>query len=341
MNKFSFLIAASIIAASPALATKGNNGGGNGGCGVGQQTNGCGTPTTPEPTPTPTTPGSVFNPVNNVDVSPVTTISNQNANVGVNLSNNQNSNKNTNIAGGANVNIGDTSNRNTNTNTAFGGSAVASGGQGGSSNVNIGDTSNTNVSGSFVGDTTSKSNSNAVVGDTTSRSNSNATVGNTDSRSNSSVGNVQNTTKVDASSGASTSNAEQSQNSSNQNTTIVEGDEAQKRNPVSMAYAAPLTSGMDTCMGSSSAGAQGIGFGISLGTTWTDKNCVNLKNARELASMGYGAAAVQLMCLNDNVRKAMKAAGTPCAVVREEKDEEVAAVSQINDAADRLKTPRG
>ncbi len=65
-------------------------------------------------------------------------------------------------------------------------------------------------------------------------------------------------------------------------------------------------------MGSSSVGAQGVAFGVSIGTTWRDENCQRLKNSRELAAMGFGPAAVALLCVDDDVRNAMSTAGTPC-----------------------------
>jgi hypothetical protein len=93
---------------------------------------------------------------------------------------------------------------------------------------------------------------------------------------------------------------------------------AQARNPVNTAYAAPLVAGEDTCMGSSSIGGQGVGFGISIGTSWTDENCQRLKNSRQLASLGYQKAAVMLLCINDDVALAMEAAGTPCRVKQQD-----------------------
>jgi hypothetical protein len=93
---------------------------------------------------------------------------------------------------------------------------------------------------------------------------------------------------------------------------------AQSRDPVNTAYAAPLVAGEDTCMGSSSIGGQGVGFGISIGTSWTDENCQRLKNSRQLASLGYQKAAVMLLCINDDVAMAMEAAGTPCRAKQEE-----------------------
>ena len=84
------------------------------------------------------------------------------------------------------------------------------------------------------------------------------------------------------------------------------------RVPVATAYAAPILAVEDTCMGSSSMGAQSMSFGVSIGATWQDDNCRRLKNARQLAAMGYRRAAVALLCVDDEVRTAMAVAGTPC-----------------------------
>jgi outer membrane protein OmpA-like peptidoglycan-associated protein len=84
------------------------------------------------------------------------------------------------------------------------------------------------------------------------------------------------------------------------------------RIPAATAYAAPLTASEDTCMGSRSFGFQVMGFGVSLATTWEDRSCRRLKNARQLAALGYRSAAVALLCLDDEVYAAMERAGTPC-----------------------------
>ncbi len=88
------------------------------------------------------------------------------------------------------------------------------------------------------------------------------------------------------------------------------------RIPVSTAYAAPLVASDDTCMGSRSFGAQVAGFGLSIATTWQDRNCRRIKNARELMRLGYREAAVQLLCMDDEVYAAMERAGTPCPSIR-------------------------
>jgi len=53
-------------------------------------------------------------------------------------------------------------------------------------------------------------------------------------------------------------------------------------------------------------------LGISAGTTFTEDNCLRLKNAKTLYDMGMKVAAVSVMCQDDNVFDAMMMAGTPC-----------------------------
>lgn len=84
------------------------------------------------------------------------------------------------------------------------------------------------------------------------------------------------------------------------------------RNPARTAYAAPLIASQDTCMGSRVSGGQAMGLGLSVATTWIDTNCRRLKNARELAALGFPEAAMQLLCMDDEVYAAMERAGTPC-----------------------------
>lgn len=104
-----------------------------------------------------------------------------------------------------------------------------------------------------------------------------------------------------------------------------------RRMPVATAYAPPLTASEDTCSGSSSGGAQAMGIGFSVGRTWHDDNCRRIKNARELAALGYRRAAVQLLCVDDEVRQAMRAAGTPCPI-----DEPPAVLVPISEPAPRV-----
>jgi hypothetical protein len=74
---------------------------------------------------------------------------------------------------------------------------------------------------------------------------------------------------------------------------------------VNTAYAPALTSGIDTCLGSFSVGAQHTVFGISFGKTTIDDNCVMLKQARMLHEMGLRVAAWQRLCQTKETRQAL------------------------------------
>lgn len=76
----------------------------------------------------------------------------------------------------------------------------------------------------------------------------------------------------------------------------------------------PLISSNDTCMGSASGSVVGPGFGVSMGKTYTDTNCVTLKNSRELWNMGMRAAALALMCKDEDNKDALEVTGFICPV---------------------------
>ena len=106
----------------------------------------------------------------------------------------------------------------------------------------------------------------------------------------------------------------------------VDGDEA------AASGAAPifLSTGDDTCMGSSGLGIQGLDFGASLGTSWTDTNCVMLKNARELKNQGYDKAAKARLCMNDENALAFELAGEPCPRALQSAQAAIAKIRQWN-----------
>lgn len=85
-----------------------------------------------------------------------------------------------------------------------------------------------------------------------------------------------------------------------------------RRLPVATATAPAMTASTGTCMGSSSAGAQGAALGLSFGTTWTDEECDRRYDSIRLQQLGMTEAAMLLMCNKASVREAMKLAGTPC-----------------------------
>ena len=74
----------------------------------------------------------------------------------------------------------------------------------------------------------------------------------------------------------------------------------------------PLTTSNDTCMGSTSGGVNGPGFGVSIGSTWSDTNCKMLKNSREMWNMGMKAASLALLCTDPSNKAAIELTGTVC-----------------------------
>jgi hypothetical protein len=73
-----------------------------------------------------------------------------------------------------------------------------------------------------------------------------------------------------------------------------------------------LTTSNDTCMGSSSASANGPGVGLSFGTTWTDEHCKRLKMSRELWNKGMKAASLAMDCMDPQAMAALEMTGTKC-----------------------------
>jgi outer membrane protein OmpA-like peptidoglycan-associated protein len=96
----------------------------------------------------------------------------------------------------------------------------------------------------------------------------------------------------------------------------VSGLLARAEDGAAAAHAPSLAAGEDTCMGSRTLGVQAIGLGVSVGATWRSRQCRRVKNARQLFALGYPDAAVQLLCMDREVRRAMTRAGTPCESVR-------------------------
>lgn len=188
------------------------------------------------------------------------------------------------------------------------GGAGGAGGQGGAGGAggyaNGGSATGGSATGGSVtnSNTNSADNSSSATGGSSSADNNGNNNGNNNSSSSNSQEQSQNQSINNS---ADTS----SSNNSSQNVNVNTYDE---RDPVHTAYAAPLAAGEDTCMGSTSVGAQAVTFGLSFGTTWQDDNCRRLKNSRQLVALGYHRAATALMCVDEDVREAMVEAGTPC-----------------------------
>jgi hypothetical protein len=92
---------------------------------------------------------------------------------------------------------------------------------------------------------------------------------------------------------------------------------ANLRDGVPAVVAPSLTTTLsETCMGSTSMGIAGAGFGISFGSTWKDEACVRRLDSRELRSFGAGLApndailfhfaAKERMCADPKIRQAFE-----------------------------------
>jgi hypothetical protein len=82
-----------------------------------------------------------------------------------------------------------------------------------------------------------------------------------------------------------------------------------------------LTSGLDTCMGSTSGSFNIAGLGFGGGTTFVDDNCKRLKLARELWNFGMKAGAIAMLCNDDEVRQALADTGFACPARRKKENE--------------------
>lgn len=200
------------------------------------------------------------------------------------------------------LNLGGTDNSVNNTaNGGAGGSVLGSG--------NSNATATGGMGGSVMGSGNSAATGGSVLGSGNSANQNTNLNGNVNTNLNgvSGVNRSSNTNNV-------SSNSNSAASSNNNNEITIQGDtyEAQKRNPVSTAYAAPLSAANGTCMGSTSVGAQGVAFGLSVGSTWKDESCDMRYDAEALRAAGLNLAAQARLCQKPEIAKAMEAAGTPC-----------------------------
>jgi len=68
------------------------------------------------------------------------------------------------------------------------------------------------------------------------------------------------------------------------------------------------------CMGGTSAGGSGTGFGLSFGTNWTDDECNTRETARLFHSLGMASDALAVLCSSAYAAAAPSCAGRekPC-----------------------------
>ena len=136
----------------------------------------------------------------------------------------------------------------------------------------------------------------------------------------SALGNNQAVTFISSSPSVITTNANVNSTSTSTNnlitsgtsTNIVEYQGSYTVKNVPSVSGPPLTTSNDTCMGSTSASANGAGFGVSFGSTWTDDHCKRLKMSRELWNKGMKAASLAMDCMDPGARSALEMTGTKC-----------------------------
>lgn len=113
--------------------------------------------------------------------------------------------------------------------------------------------------------------------------------------------------------GGSNSNSNANSGNNSAQSVTVQGDNYDSpRIPVATAYA-PNIAPTAVCMGSSSAGAQGVTFGVSFGSSWTDDNCMLLEQVRTVSAvLGDRETAAEMMCEVKAYAAARERAGKPC-----------------------------
>jgi hypothetical protein len=159
-----------------------------------------------------------------------------------------------------------------------------------------------------------------------------------------SIGNVGSTSQV----GNTSATANGSGNGTN-DTNVTYQAPKEYRNPVNTAYSAPLTSGLDTCVGSVSAGAQTQILGLTFGSTKRDTRCELIKQTHLLVDLHQERAAcfrAQLGKEGAEIREAMKEAGAECppiveaapVVIQQQQPGDLVTQDQLRQVEDRITT---
>lgn len=103
--------------------------------------------------------------------------------------------------------------------------------------------------------------------------------------------------------------------STTRSTVVTEGNMTTTvKSPPPSAISPQISAGSnsDLCTVGVAGAVQTQILGISMGTTYTESQCVLLKQAKTLYDMGMKVAAVSRMCQDPMVFQAMIDAGTPC-----------------------------
>lgn len=177
-------------------------------------------------------------------------------------------------------------------------------------NINTSTSTNTNVN------TSTSDNTNRNINTSTSTS-TNTNINNSTSEStnynfNNSTSTSENTNR-NFNESTSTQTIDSTNNNNNNNFNKSEITQEIKQPPPTAVAPAMMSGGnSDLCTTGVSGAVQTQIFGLSFGSTVTDKNCERLKLSKTLFDMGMKVAAVATMCQDRRVFDAMWNAGTPC-----------------------------
>lgn len=185
------------------------------------------------------------------------------------------------------------------------GGAGGQGGQGGQGGSVLGSGNSSNVNAN-----TNKQAQGQMQGQQQGQAQSSKNANRNDNRSQATGGN---SNATGGASHASNSNSNANSGNNSDQSVTVNGDSYDApRIPVATAYA-PNIAPTAVCMGSTSAGGQGMTFGVSFGTSWTDDNCMLLEQVRTVATViGDKEIAAEMMCDVKAYAAARARAGKPC-----------------------------
>ncbi|MBP8291303.1 MAG: hypothetical protein KAX65_00945 [Caldilineaceae bacterium] len=91
--------------------------------------------------------------------------------------------------------------------------------------------------------------------------------------------------------------------------TFQGGSTSYKEQKQAPAVFAPSIAPTAPCMGGTSAGGAGTGFGLSFGTSWTDDECNTRETARMFQGMGMMSDALAVLCSSAYAAAAPSCAG--------------------------------
>lgn len=92
---------------------------------------------------------------------------------------------------------------------------------------------------------------------------------------------------------------------SNESTTVNSHNRVETPRQAPAVHAPNLVASPETCSGSTSGGLSTPFGGLSLGTTWQDKDCTRRMYARTLIQMGLNEAAMRVIANNPEVKQAL------------------------------------